>query len=610
MVASLATSSRRGSEALVGLLALAVVATGCTFASDKEQTPSGAAADGSSVVKVAEGQDASLSTDSVTISIPGSSLTGRGTLAAQPGLAHDDLPAGMSETGPGVDVTLEGARLTGPAKVRFNVPAAWSDQGLVPVVVWEDPNGWQWLPTTVTEDGKVAVAEAAHFSGGFLGGFDPAGVAQDAFNSVRNYVTGRSGVAQPACAGEDWARQTVMVSSDNGDSVKWCLGREGGRTVLKIANNRLLYTQVSYPDRWTNLTGAKVGLSLDRALVAVGTSIEQLAYRRARRTVFLLEPGATMTIAVPEGAADRVTAKATPAAFFLQTLRTALEMVGTVTKFAKVGANAPAADKVFAMLGEGSGDRAAWADAAQQCLVGFTDTFTDDMTEPITGPGQLRKVAEFTTKCGAEIGSASISDSGPLAWLATATMATVINVYSLASSLVTQLIGAGREIFDGIRSLTTNVDDAAYDITIAARGIPTALVGTYYVHGGSLEVYANGTARGSDSYCFVDAWAAYGCTNVTEFDVDATGATSLRLTVTREYAESSFGERVRNRDPFVRPGDYYTLQAREPGFYLTRLYRPDGTPVTGPGEANNLGNPWLCRSDRFVDDSLSGRCGA
>lgn len=592
-------------------LVLAMTLAACTAEGAPPQDSGDSSTDDSASVEIVDGESASVRAGAVSVQIAARNLTGGGTLTARPADPPRGGLPGLTAIGPGVDVTLSGVDLTGPATVRFDVPDGWAAKDLVPVVVWEDEGGWRWLPTEIQRDGSVAVARAPHFSEGFLGGFDAGAFAKESFGKVVTWASGRSGVAQPRCEDEAAAREEIDVASDHGDSVKWCLGREGGRTILRVANNRLLYTQVSYPDSWTNLTGSKVGISLDRALVAAGTSIEQLAYRRAERTVYLLEPGAVMTIAVPDGASDRVTAKGTPAAFFLQTLRTALEMLTTLRGFAKVGANAPAADKVFAMLGEGKGDNLAWASAAQSCLVSFTESFTDDMTEPVTGPGQLRKAAQFAMKCGAEIGAASLTDSGPLAWLTSAAVATVINVYSIASSLVTHLVGAGREVFDGVRSLTTDVDDAAYDIVIvSSRDVPAELLGTYYVHGGSLTVSADATARGTSSYCMVDRWAAQGCLHVVEYDVEATGDRSLRLTVTAEYYESRSGRREDDTDRFVVPGDYYTLEAREPGFYVTRLYGADGTAKTAPDDANNLGNPWLCRSEEVEDPTLARRCGA
>lgn len=605
----------RFGDLVAAATALAVLlAAGCTAPEESApaEPPSSAAAEMS--VPVSPTREAKMDTGQVTVTVPAGSVEQAGTLRATPGTAPRTVP-GAAELGPAVSAELAGTELTGPGEVTFEVPKHWAQRELIPVAAWQQPDGsWRWIPTEVRQQGRLAVARTPHFSDGVLAGIDPGSFARDALGSIGRWVTGRAGAPPPTCAEEEAVREDVEVVSDSGDSVKWCLGREADRTVVKVTNNRLLYAQVSYPDEWENLTGPRVGVSLDRLLEPIATGIEQLAYQSAGRTVSLLRPGESMTIAVPDGATDRITVKGTPAAFFLQTLKTASEMMSTMRGFAGLPRGSASFDQMFALLGEGKGDNAAWAGAAYSCLESFTEQFTDDMTEPVTGPAQLQKVTAFAVECGAELGQADIVASGPLAWVTSAALATVIGVYSVASTLLTQLVGAGREIFDGVRSLTSDVDDAAYDVLVGSTGrVPETLTGDYYVHGGQVVVRANGTATASDYYCYIESSVLdERCAHRIEFEVEGISETQLRLTIIDEYNETSDGQRLppRPSDNFSIPGDYFLIEAREPGFYLTSKYAADGTLREPADEANGLGNPWLCRPDLAEDDRLLSRCGA
>lgn len=52
---------------------------------------------------------------------------------------------------------------------------------------------------------------------------------------------------QLTCQAEPDARLRVQITSSNSDAIKWCLGVEGGTTILRVANNRRYSLQASHP---------------------------------------------------------------------------------------------------------------------------------------------------------------------------------------------------------------------------------------------------------------------------------------------------------------------------------------------------------------------------
>ncbi|MET9318320.1 hypothetical protein ABZX12_41450 [Kribbella sp. NPDC003505] len=331
--------------AVVMLCALAFGA-GCT--SDGK----GPAAGSASPVGVAvhTGTAAEASGGDARIVLPAASVVGEGRLRVEADQTVPTSAAGLLRYGEGVRVELSGTALSGRATVEFKIPAGW-DANMVPVIAWQDgKGGWRWLPTSRWKPGQLTVtAQTDHFSSGFLGGFDVGAAAKDAVGRLGTWISGRAGVAQPRCLGESSLRTRVAVSSDGGDSVKWCAGLESGHTILRIANNRLAYTQVTYPKAWKVVAGDRLGLSTDGLIQLAATSGQQML-KPPGKSVVLVRSGQSITLQLPDVPDALVLAEISQAAYFLQILELAFTIEGAVSKAAgqAVGALPP-------VLGHGGG---------------------------------------------------------------------------------------------------------------------------------------------------------------------------------------------------------------------------------------------------------------
>ena len=247
---------RRG--ALVLFVVATLLAASCSSA---DKTPNAKQSPPSEVGP--DGGQASIG--DVTVVIPPGSVTGSGQLIVARRPLTGKPPEGIEVVGEAVEVSLKGATLTGEAQVTFAVPPDVDGVRSYPVVMWEDgEGGWRWLPAEWSPGEPTITAHLDHFSIGFLGKFDVGKWAKDRAEEVKNYVTGRSGVEQPSCGDEAAPKAAgVTVDSDGGDTVKWCFGRDEGKQVLRVANNRRAYTQVSFPDTWQVIDGGRFGFSLD-----------------------------------------------------------------------------------------------------------------------------------------------------------------------------------------------------------------------------------------------------------------------------------------------------------------------------------------------------------
>lgn len=257
-------------------------------------------------IEVAAGTDASTGIENmVTVKIPGESIDGKGQLSVtetdaevEPG--SDLVVAG----GPAVEVEMTDASLVGPATITFDTgdPPSLPD-GVDPtpvMVVWDDKaEQWTEQPALYDADTGSLVAQTDHFSTwSWLWPSERfATVALDALDVVLG-----GGASQPTCKSEDAARSDGWsITSDKGDRIRWCFGIEGGKRVVRVANNRPYPVVLTYDgDAYTLAQGPENDVSvysLYRALLeAQGreTSTPQVA----------LPAGATLTLHIADGAAD------------------------------------------------------------------------------------------------------------------------------------------------------------------------------------------------------------------------------------------------------------------------------------------------------------------
>lgn len=156
-----------------------------------------------------------------------------------------------------IQVELPGA-LTGEAKVAFKVPDDLNPDEEVPVVLWQklDGSGWEMLPIEWAPGDSTVVATTTHFSLGWFGKIN----LKKAVKWIRDHVMSglglEAGIGEPTCEGNDGLTSDgYSFESDSSGLVKWCVGKEDGKAVLKVSNNWGAGQSVIYPSSWTLLDG-------------------------------------------------------------------------------------------------------------------------------------------------------------------------------------------------------------------------------------------------------------------------------------------------------------------------------------------------------------------
>ncbi|MEJ1109518.1 MULTISPECIES: hypothetical protein [unclassified Kribbella] len=429
----------------------------------------------SSGIEVHGGTAAKLSHGGVTVALPGSSVTGEGRLNVD---ADEQVPAtaaGLTRVGTGVRVELSGAQLSGRATVEFTVPPGW-DPNLVPVVAWQDGRGgWRWLPTSPWKPGQPTVtAQTDHFSSGFLGGFDVTAAAKDALGRLGNWMTGRAGVAQPQCKGEASLRTAVTVSSDGGDSVKWCAGVESGRTVLRIANNRLAYTQVTYPTGWKVVAGNRFGFSADALIQFLGTQAEQIQKPRGR-SVVLIRSGESITLQLPAVPDAKVLAEISQMAYGLQILELASAVRGAVMRAAGQAVKSDGWVERLAKTVTSGDPSKAWIDTAKTCLDAFRNAYTDNIFDVAKAADVVKQTMSFTIKCTGAMARVSLAESGVGLFLGGLVLGVVDLVVSTIGTALSLIILSAREIWDSVASFGGK-SNPIYGIHFVPKLVPTEVI--------------------------------------------------------------------------------------------------------------------------------------
>jgi len=457
----------------VALACLLPVTSACTKGSRQEPSASRSPSPGGVVVRA--GMDAKAGSGDASVHIPGTSLVGEGELHVDAALDLPSTAAGVKRFGDGVQVELSGARLSGRATVSFKVPDGW-DPKVVPVVVWQDGSGgWRWLPTSAWKPGQPSVtAQTDHFSAGFLGGFDIGAESRRAFEQFQSWMVGRASVAQPQCAAETLLRTQVRVTSDGGDSVKWCAGIEGGHTVLRIANNRLAYTQVTYPAGWKVVAGNRFGLSADALIQFLGTQAEQIQKPRGKAVV-LIRSGDSVTLQLPPSPTAQVSAEVSQMAYGLQILELAAAVRGAVMRAAGQAVKSDGwVERMVKTVTSGDPSKA-WVEAAKSCMDSFRTQYTDDLFEVVEDPAVVEKTMKFMVKCTAAMARVSLDESGIALFLGGVVLGLVDLVVSTVGAALSLLVISGREIWDQLAKFGGK-SDPIYDIRFAPKVLPTEIV--------------------------------------------------------------------------------------------------------------------------------------
>ncbi|WP_104526040.1 hypothetical protein [Blastococcus atacamensis] len=439
----------------------AVLLAGCTQAAPEVEREEVAAA------RATAGEPTTVQVGGIRVTVPADGVPAGSTLQVE---ARDvpagELPAHLVAAGDSAAVVeLDGGALSQPATVSFPVPEDAVDADFFPVVVWEDgEGGWRWLPAEYTPGDATITASTDHFSWGFLGKIDVKKWAADRKDDAVGFLSGRAGVEQPRCGDEDAARADgTEVASDAGDSVKWCVGVERGQRIMRIANNRRTFTQVTYPSGWKVAESSDPSVSLEALNHAFSTGAAAVSAPRGM-SVRVISGGDTLTLVVTPGSSGTVLAEVSFFGWALSALQFGVETYAAVASAASQTAGKAATnawDEIMAAIRSGAdtavGDdyQAAFAACSLNAgeFSGELPSFAGDLTR-------------YAWTCVPNLMQAYWKNS-PVTFFAKAVvLATVATVVSLVYSALNLLITGVREIVDSIASFGGR-SDPIYDIVLA-----------------------------------------------------------------------------------------------------------------------------------------------
>lgn len=408
-------------------------------------------AEGSGSIEVRAGQDARLTAgeaDALVIEIPGSSLTGAGTLTAEP----VEGPDGIS----GWSIDLSGtAELTGPATLRFAHDFA---EGEPAPIVTSTADGTAYeVAEKVDVEADGIVVETTHFSNWFTLWWD------DVLTNARaglDRIYGDTG-APPTCESEDSVRDAgYSITSDSGNRVYWCLGRSGGDSpALKVVNGR------GYTVAAEHTAGITVTDAGSTDLIGVISNIFKEAPSRAGNTVTLVGPGSAIEYGVEGSGRMGVRVKPSVGGFLVTAAQYAVDTLAMVLPYAgRSGMSKVDVAKLFN-----------W----ESCLSGYSSMVTGEI-ETAT-----QASAYFSDAVGATLGC--MDEALAAAGLAFWGTAVASGLSWLISGVRTALNGFGA-------AADTALNPSGYSIYITAPtpalpGLPTELSGRWCTRTGDEECF-------------------------------------------------------------------------------------------------------------------------
>jgi len=416
------------------------------------------------VVSVSSSRTSSATSNQASVQIPRGSVAGDGELRLARAAIPSALPPSVAPVGEALTVTLTGTTLLGEATIEFH-PRPFDPHGLY-VVVWQDPEGgWRWLPTTVDVARRTVAATTNHFSIGFLAKINVPRWAKERAEAIKNVVTSRSGVTQPRCGDENALRNAgVTVSSDSGDSVKWCSGLENKRNILRIANNRRTYTQITYPASWSLIDSGKLGVSVDALVRSTSGWLDGVSAPRGM-TVREVSGGDTITLAMPANPSAAVVAEPSVTAWFLEAINLGFEVwsgVGGAAKSELGERGSTAFSRLIADVATADPNKG-WSKALAACTKA-AGGLTGDSLDVSTSKALLK----FAWDCIPRMVAADVGQSGIAFWglgvVLSAVGAAVGAVLTAAHLILTGI----REIWDSVASLGGN-SSSIYNIRIRSR---------------------------------------------------------------------------------------------------------------------------------------------
>lgn len=441
------------------LVVLALVAAACSGAPDTSGSEIGP-----------NGGD--VTAGDLILSLPSGALSGTGRLSVVRRGLPKPAPHGVDVHGQAAEVTLKGASLTGEAKVSFAVPPEINGTDSRPVIVWEDDQGgWRWLPAEWSPGDARITATLDHFSTGFLGKIDIQKWAPDRAEEVKNYVTGRSGVDQPSCGDEAGVRaEGVTVESDGGDSIKWCFGNDGGKQVLRVANNKRAYTQVAFPESWEVVDGGSFGLSLEAINRTVSSSLGDITSPKGKN-VRLLAGGSTLTVAVPAGSSGTATAEISMFAWLFSGMQLGVDMYADVASLAGAALRGPTRNSWSRIVNRliGAEPLGGYEDALRECTRAVSDHITDTPFASSATASAGKPLLKAAWSCVPVLMQADINETGVRMFGLGMVLSVIGGVVGAILTAAHLLVTSIREIWDSFASFAGS-SDARYDIRVTSRG--------------------------------------------------------------------------------------------------------------------------------------------
>lgn len=417
------------------------------------------------------GKPTTVSVNGVSVIVPAGGAPAGATLhltTRAPEAAN--LPPQLRPAGQAAVAEVDGGTLTQPATVTFPAPAGADGTNVIPVVVWQDgAGGWRWLPTDYTAGAATISATTDHFSFGFPATIDVRKWASDRRTDLVDYLTGRSGVAQPTCGDEHAVRADGLeVTSDGGDTVKWCFGKKNGQRVLKIANNRRTYSEIDYPSSWAVANSPSLSFTPETVSRALGTAAALPPRGYSARIV---DGGDTLTLVVPPGRGGHVQASISSESFLIDAIFFGVSTYSAIAK--ATGPAAEATDGAWQRIaGQLAGIGAAghgYEDAFKDCALA-----TSHLAGPIShiGPDLLK----YAWDCVPALMKAAIESTGVVMYAAGIVLKAIGAVVAFVLSGVHLLVSGIRELWDTVASIDGK-SDALYDIRLGYPPATLSLTG-------------------------------------------------------------------------------------------------------------------------------------
>jgi PASTA domain-containing protein len=410
-----------------------------------------------------------VAAENVTVSVRPDSVSSDLTLRVRRSAIPKNLPDYITAIGKAVTITVTGGRLTGTARLVFGPSAAIKSSDL-PVVTWQDgAGGWRWLPAERRADGSIA-AETDHFSLGYLGKIDVPKWAKDVAGNVKDYATGRSGVEQPSCGDEGAFRgDGTSVSSDGGDTIKWCAGVQDGKRIMRVANNRRAYAQLTFPVSWTVVDGGGFGLSIEALKRSAASGAARLSAPPGTQ-VRLVSGGQILTLALPPGVGGHLSAEMSIVAWALSGIELGVQVWSVVAGIANKGLGT-LGDTAWGRFTDrllGNEALAGWGDAWGKCLESVTGNFTDSpmSSASISSIGSALMKTEWD--CVPQLMKADVAQAGLKMFALGVLLSTIGTVTGLIFSAANLLVTGVREIWDSLAAFGGK-SDPIYDVVVNGK---------------------------------------------------------------------------------------------------------------------------------------------